>query len=189
MAIFSLCVLQTSFLCALGKSASSGVCPFKDTNLILVFARSSLVKNPPASAGDKQVRSLDQEDHLEKEIATCSSILAWKIPWTEECGRLQSMGSQRVRHDWATEHACFIEVESVVKNIFHPGLPWWLSGKESTCQHGRHRFSSWSGKIPHAVEHLISRCSRAWGTTAAETLVPVLRNKRSCHNEKPVHHN
>ena len=45
------------------------------------------------------VRSLGQEDPLEKEMATHSSILAWKIPWTEDPGRLQSMGSQRVRHD------------------------------------------------------------------------------------------
>ena len=44
------------------------------------------------------VRSLGQEDPLEKEIATHSSTLAWKIPWMEECGRLQSMGSQRVGH-------------------------------------------------------------------------------------------
>ena len=45
------------------------------------------------------VRSLGQEDPLEKEMATHSSILAWKIPWTEEPGRLQSTGLQRVRHD------------------------------------------------------------------------------------------
>ena len=45
------------------------------------------------------VLSLGQEDPLEKEMATHSSTLAWKIPWTEECSRLQSMGSQRVRHD------------------------------------------------------------------------------------------
>ena len=45
------------------------------------------------------VRPLGQADPLEKEIATHSSTLAWKIPWTEEPGRLQSMGSQRVRHD------------------------------------------------------------------------------------------
>ena len=45
------------------------------------------------------VQSLGQEDLLEKEMATHSSTLAWKIPWTEEPGRLQSMGSQRVRHD------------------------------------------------------------------------------------------
>ena len=41
------------------------------------------------------------EDPLAEEMAIHSSILAWKIPWTEEPGRLQSMGSQRVRHDWA----------------------------------------------------------------------------------------
>ena len=45
------------------------------------------------------VQSLGQEDSLEKEMATHSSILAWKIAWTEEPGRLQSMGSQRVGHD------------------------------------------------------------------------------------------
>ena len=45
------------------------------------------------------VGSLGWEDLLEKEMATHSSILAWKIPWTEEPGRLQSMGLQRVRHD------------------------------------------------------------------------------------------
>jgi len=45
------------------------------------------------------VQSLGWEDLLEKEIATHSNILAWKIPWTEEPGRLQPMGSQRVRHD------------------------------------------------------------------------------------------
>ena len=55
-----------------------------------------MVKNPPAKQ-EIRVRSLGPEDPLEKEIATCSSILDWKIPWTEEPGRLQSMGSQRVR--------------------------------------------------------------------------------------------
>ena len=48
------------------------------------------------------VRSLGWEDPLEKGMATHSSTLAWKIPWMEEPGRLQSVGSQRVRHDWAT---------------------------------------------------------------------------------------
>ena len=45
------------------------------------------------------VQSLGQEDPLEKEMVTHSSTLPWKIPWTEELGRLQSIGSQRVRHD------------------------------------------------------------------------------------------
>ena len=48
---------------------------------------------------ETQVRSLGWEDLLEKEIATHFSILAWKIPWREELVRLQSIGSQRVRHD------------------------------------------------------------------------------------------
>ena len=50
---------------------------------------------------ETQVRSLGREDPLE-EMATHSNILAWKIPWTEDPGRLQSMGSQRVGHDWVT---------------------------------------------------------------------------------------
>ena len=48
---------------------------------------------------ETRVQSLGWEDPLEKEMATHTSILAWKIPWTEDPGRLQSMGSQRVRHD------------------------------------------------------------------------------------------
>ena len=50
------------------------------------------------------IQLLDQEDPLEKEMATHHSILAWEITWTEEFGRLQSTGSQRVRHDLANEH-------------------------------------------------------------------------------------
>ena len=52
---------------------------------------------------ERQVRSLVREDPLVKEKVTHSSILAWKTPWTEEPGRLQSMGLQRVGHDLATE--------------------------------------------------------------------------------------
>ena len=62
------------------------------------FSGGSLVKNLPASIGDAetQIRSLGQDDPLEKEMATQSSRLAWKIPWTEEPGKLQSMGVARV---------------------------------------------------------------------------------------------
>ena len=58
-------------------------------------------KNQPDNAGDEEtwVRSLGWEDPLEESMAIHSSILAWRIPWTEEPGRLQFMGSQRVRHD------------------------------------------------------------------------------------------
>ena len=48
-----------------------------------------------------RVPSLDQEDSLEQNMATHSSVLAWRIPWTGKPGGLQTMGSQRVRHDWA----------------------------------------------------------------------------------------
>ena len=48
---------------------------------------------------ETQVRSLGREDPLEKEMATRSSVLAWEIPWTEDPGKLQSVGSQRVRYD------------------------------------------------------------------------------------------
>ena len=68
------------------------------------------VKNPP----EKQVtwvQSLDGEDPLEKGMATHSSILPWRIPWTEEPNVLQSMGWQRVRHDWVTNT--------------QPSLPTW----------------------------------------------------------------
>ena len=60
-----------------------------------------VVKNPLANARDvgDPVRFLGWEDPLEEEMATHSNILAWKILWTVELGRLQSMGSQRVRHD------------------------------------------------------------------------------------------
>ena len=60
-----------------------------------------MVKNPLAQQEMQEmwVRSLGWEDPMEKEMATYSSVLAWEIPWTEEPGRLQSMGLQRAGHD------------------------------------------------------------------------------------------
>ena len=66
------------------------------TSLVAQF-----LKNLPA-IWETRVQSLDWEDPLEKEITTHSSIFAWRIPWTEEPGRLQSMGSQRLGHNWVT---------------------------------------------------------------------------------------
>ena len=65
------------------------------------FFKARVVKNLPIMQ-ETQVWSLDQEDPLEKRTATHSSVLPWRIPWTEEPGRLQSTGSQWVRHDWVT---------------------------------------------------------------------------------------
>ena len=63
-----------------------------------------MVKTLPAMQ-ETWVRCLGQEYPLEKGMVTLSSILAWKTPWTKEPGRLQSMGSQRVGHDWMMEHS------------------------------------------------------------------------------------
>ena len=65
------------------------------------FLMSQWIKNPPAMQETQEtwVGSLGQEDPLEEEMTAHSSILAWRIPWTEEPGRLQSMGSQRVEHN------------------------------------------------------------------------------------------
>ena len=76
---------------------------------ILGFPGGSVVKNLPANAGD--ARDLGGEDPLEEEMATHSSIPAWEIPWREEPGGLQSMGSQKVGHYLATKQQLFISFE------------------------------------------------------------------------------
>ena len=72
------------------------------SRMVLVFPDDSVIKNPPARQ-ETRLPSLGQEYPLEKEMATHFSILAWEIPWTEELGRLQSMGQRRVRHNLATK--------------------------------------------------------------------------------------
>ena len=76
----------------------------KGTRITIFISRmetslvAQMIKHLPTMQ-ETPVQSLDWEDLLEKEMTTHASILAWKIPWTEEPGRLQSMGSQRVRHN------------------------------------------------------------------------------------------
>jgi len=77
------------------------------------FPGGSVVKNSPAIQ-ETGVQSLGWEDLLEKDMATHSSILAWRIPWTEEPGGLQSMGSQRVQHNRVT-------------NVFNFHFPFLIS--------------------------------------------------------------
>ena len=75
-----------------------------------------VVKNPPAEAGDKEtwVHFLGWEDPLEEGMATCSSILTWRTPWTEQPGRLLSMGLQRVgRH--CSDLAC-VSIQNIYSN-------------------------------------------------------------------------
>ena len=71
------------------------------------FSFGSVVRNPPAMP-EMRIQSLSQEDPLEKAMAPHSSILAWEIPWREEPGGLQSMGSQKVGQDLAKkQQPCF----------------------------------------------------------------------------------
>ena len=76
-----------------------------------------MVKHLPTMR-ETGVRSLGWEVPLKKEMAPHSSTLAWKIPWTKEPGRLQSMESQRVRHDWATSLSLFFQDISAKNQIF-----------------------------------------------------------------------
>ena len=70
---------------------------------------------------DTWVRFLGWEDALEKVMAPHSSTLAWRIPWMEEPGRLQSMGLQRVGHDWATSLSlyCVLSIQYIPYSVFH----------------------------------------------------------------------
>ena len=75
---------------------------------------------------ETQVWSLGQEDSLQKEMASHSSVLAWEIPWTEEPGGLQSMGSVRVGHNWLTSLSLFTFMHW--RRQWHP-TPVFLPGK------------------------------------------------------------
>ena len=90
---------------------------------------------------ETQVQSLGQEDALEEESATHSSILPWKIPWTEEPGDLQSIMLQRVRHNWA--HTQTGQTLPVNQNLHLNKVSRWLlctSNFEKGCPKGRTNF-------------------------------------------------
>ena len=94
---------------------------FGSLRSFLYFLVAQMVRHLPTVL-ETQVQSLDREDLLEKGMATHSSILSWKIPWMEEPGRLQSMGSQRVGHDWVTSlslsvYSCHLFLISSVRSI------------------------------------------------------------------------
>ena len=96
--------------------------------------------NPPATQ-ETWVQSLGREDPLEEEMATHSRILAWRIPWTEEPGRLQSMGSQRVGRDQANDTFTFRDFPG------GPGLRLHVSNAGDVDL-----FTGRGTKIPHVVQ-------------------------------------
>ena len=72
-----------------------------------------------------QIQSLGQEDPLEKEMATRSSILAWRIPWLEEPGGLQSMGLQRVGHNWSNLALMVLDLDVIEKKSQNMEVRTW----------------------------------------------------------------
>ena len=93
--------------------------PMKWKHWVLTTVVAQLVKNLPVMQ-ETWVRSLGREDPLEEEMATHSSTLAWRVPWTEEPGRLQSMGSQRVTHDCATNFQLSFSTAGLPGNSYSP---------------------------------------------------------------------
>ena len=81
-----------------------------------------MVKNLP-SVQETQFQSLGWEDPLEKGMDAHSSILTWRIPWTKKPGRLQSMESQRVRHNWVTKHSTAVPVQGALCDPMDCGPP------------------------------------------------------------------
>ena len=115
-------------------------------------------KNMPARQ-ETWVPSLNQEDPLDKGMATHSSILARRIPWTEELGGLQSMGSQRVRHDGATNTFTFnpqaalrldAEAESRKERAGTSLAVQWLRLYTPNAQ-GMGSIPGWGTRVPHAA--------------------------------------
>ena len=123
--------------------------PLTMTNRTSLVAET--VKNLPTMQ-ETQVWSLSGEDPLEKEMATHSSILAWRIPWTEEPAGLQSIGLQRVGHNWVTNTlTLYIEHGSRAGIWVIWGFPGGDSSEDPSCQcrtHKRHWFYPWVRKIP-----------------------------------------
>ena len=126
-----------------------------------------MVKNLPVMQ-EMQVQSLGWEDPLEKEMATYSGILAWKIPWTGEPDGLQSMGSQRVGHDWVTNTftlTYFANIASQSLVLFYSfysmlGLPGSSEGKASASNAGDLGLIPGSGRSPEEghVNPLLYSC-------------------------------
>ena len=109
-----------------------------------------MANNPP-TMWETWVRSLGWKDSLEKGSATHSSILAWRIPWTEEPGRLHSMGLQRVRHDWISRNARLRGLGGPVGEGPQSGAQS-LSGFRSES---RSRLARWAtlATLPNEISH------------------------------------
>ena len=161
------------------------------------FPGGAVVKNPPSSAGEGQMwvqflaleYSLALGDPLEKEIATHSSIPAWRIPWTEEPGGLQPLESQRVGHDWANEQQhCLLEnlFPSYVLNIQtipqkHHDLTVWSSSRLFPLPGiPLHPFTFWWTHIYFSKPSMNITCSLSFSWLPLESQSWSLGSHSSC---------
>ena len=117
-----------------------------------------------ATMQETWVQSLGREDPLEKEMAPHSSTLAWKIPWTEEPGRLQSTGSQRVGHDWATSLSFFLSLSD--KTLLVPRWHWVVTETPTTNSFWKANSSPWLEKVIY--RHTLSSRRGLHGVRPAE---------------------
>ena len=128
---------------------------------------------------ETRVQSLGREDLLEKEMATYSSILAWKIPWMVEPGRLQSMGSQRVGHDWTTSLSFLTEIEDIKKR--------WREYTEELYKKDLHDPDNHDGVITHLEPDIleseikwalgsITKNKASWGDGIPVKLLQILKD-------------
>ena len=150
------------------------------------FLVAQMVENFPAKQ-ETQVWSLGWEDPLEKGMATHSSILAWRIPWTEEPGRLQSMGSQRV--EWVTKHSknkMFVLAHS---SCYNKNTIDWVANKQ---QEFVGRFGVWLGPLPgsqttvFSLNPYIEEARRELSRISfRKTLIPFMKAPSSWPNHFP----
>ena len=118
---------------------------------------SQTVKNLPAIQ-ETWVQSLGREDPLEKEMATHSSIFAWRIPWTEEPDGLEYMRSQRVRNNWSALTCTYACPEFVSMDLEHLELFWWpqLALRDPPCSYQSSPFWSFTLELWHSGPVLFS---------------------------------
>jgi len=141
---------------------------------------------------ETRVRSLGWEDPLEKEMAIHSRTIAWKIPWTEEPGRLQPMGSQRVGHDWVTSLSFFLSLRYLGYPSAHgfcTNHRWredrvlWSRDIKSYPLSARCKLCYVaSGKFSHLKVGLLMPASQRWCTS----LHSISKNLALCPAHRPV---
>ena len=145
----------------------------------------SLVKNLPAKQ-ETRVQSLGQEDALEKEIASISSILAWKIPLTEEPGRLQSMGLQRIWHDLVTkqQQQQQFDLFNLAEELTHWKRLWCWEGLAARGEGDDRGWDGWMASLTRWTWVWVN--SGSWWWTGRPGVLRFMGSQRAGHDWAPI---